>query len=353
MESKLKDIVVRGLAFVLICAGAYVFVKIGFPVILPFALSYVISAGIRPLSSFFSKKTKISKKIWSVILIILTVGIISLSLWFLGSTLIKEAKEALKGIGDFLSDEEGPVKQMSDKMKGIVDKLSIAGGNVEKDMRGMIGQALSALTASFATAVGGFVTGAPSFVFFVVVMILSLFYFSCDLSGIKKELCRTLPKKATDALREWSEMGMRALARFLKAYISLLGITFGALCLGFLIIGTDYPFLAAVLTSLVDILPVFGVGTVLVPWSVILFITGKTTKGIGMLILFAVIYALRQILEPRIVGSAAGVHPIVALFFVFFGFKLFGVAGMIIAPILLNAAAVFWEEKKKKTSRRS
>ena len=90
-------------------------------------------------------------------------------------------------------------------------------------------------------------------------------------------------------------------------------------------------------------------GTVLVPWAVILFLMGKTGKAIGLLVLFFVIYALRQILEPRLVGSAAGVHPSLALFSVYLGFRLFGVGGMIIAPVLLNAVSVFWEEKKKKT----
>ena len=156
-----------------------------------------------------------------------------------------------------------------------------------------------------------------------------------------------MPKRVTEKGREWIGIAIRALKRFFKAYLSLLGITFLALAVGYFIVGVDYPLLAALLTSLVDILPVFGVGTVLLPWSAVMLVSGETGKGIGLAVLFLIIYAMRQVIEPRIVGKNAGVHPLLVLLFVFLGLQLFGVVGMIAAPVLLNGAAVFWEEKKK------
>ena len=92
-----------------------------------------------------------------------------------------------------------------------------------------------------------------------------------------------------------------------------------------------------------------GVGTVLIPWAALAFLEGDAVRGIQLLVLLGVMYIVRQTVEPRILGKNAGVHPVVALIFVYAGFCLAGVAGMILAPILLNAVAVLWEERMKKS----
>ena len=352
MDEKMKSFVVRSLAILLFLLFSYYLVRYGLPVVLPFAVAYGVSCLIRPMSSFFEKKTGIGRKVWSVVLIILTVTVISASLWYLSSALVRELKEFMTVVKDSLADEKSPVRRISDKLMGLVREVDI-GEDVTFDLKSMMTAAFSKLTSALADGVGKIVSKAPSFVFFVVVLILSLFYFSADMERIEKAAEVFFSKKAVESFHRWKELGLRALGRFLRAYLSLLGITFAVLTVGFFLIGIDYPVLAALLCALVDILPVLGVGTVLVPWAVILFVMGDSAKGVSMLILFGVMYALRQILEPKIVGEAAGVHPVVALFAVFLGFRLFGVGGMILAPVLLNGARVFWEEKKKKSSTES
>jgi len=85
----------------------------------------------------------------------------------------------------------------------------------------------------------------------------------------------------------------------------------------------------------VDLLPVFGVGTVLLPWSLFSFVGGDVYRGVGLLVLFFVMYVVRQFAEPRILGSTIGVHPLFTLFAVFAGFSLFGIWGMVLFPLLL------------------
>ncbi len=346
MDEKIKKFALGAVAVLLFALFFWAALKYIFPVLLPFGLAYLISAGIRPLASFLSKKTKLSKKVLSIILIVLCVLIIVCLLWFLGSTLVREIKEVLSGAQ--LSEKGSPVRKISDKMKSLMEKARLFGGQSFIDVEKMQTTAISKAASALADFVGGLVKSAPSFLFFTVVMILSLFYFSCDMEGVKRELSKILPEKIMNKLKASAGLCICALGRFAKAYLSLFCITFGVVTAGFFIIGIKYPFLGALLCAFVDMLPVFGVGSVLLPWSVFLFLTGETGKAVGMLILLLVMYALRQILEPRIVGGAAGVHPVVVLFGVFLGFKLIGVGGMIIAPLLINGVSVFLEEKRKK-----
>ena len=53
---------------------------------------------------------------------------------------------------------------------------------------------------------------------------------------------------------------------------------------------------------------------------------------------------MRQFAEPRIVGETIGVHPFFMLIAVFAGFHLFGLAGVLLIPILLYVAKAAVDE---------
>lgn len=342
MNGKVKDFVIKGIATLLVALFAVAAFKYLFPVLLPFGIAYLLSALIRPLSDILSKRTKIPKKVCAVALIILSALTLGALLWFLGEALVKEIKEVIGGSSRLSGIE------ITDKMAALLDKVKIFGGERFIDVEKMQTSAITKIASVLGDSVASLVKSAPSVLLFLVVTILSLFYFSCDMERVKDQLARLLPEKAMSSLSEWSGIALCAVKRFAKAYLSLFCITLIAVTVGFFIIGIKYPFLGALLCAFVDLLPVFGVGSVLFPWAVFLFFTGETGKAVGMLILLALMYALRQILEPRIVGTVAGVHPIIVLFGVFLGFKLLGVGGLIAAPLSINAAAVFLEEKRKK-----
>ena len=111
-------------------------------------------------------------------------------------------------------------------------------------------------------------------------------------------------------------------------------MTLSLLLVGFLVLKVSYFFLLALLTAFLDILPVLGVGTVLIPYAVFELIGGRLARGIGLLVLYAVITVLRQIAEPHLVGKSLGLHPILMLVSFYAGLKLFGVAGLLVGPAL-------------------
>ena len=96
-----------------------------------------------------------------------------------------------------------------------------------------------------------------------------------------------------------------------------------------------YPLLAALGIAFVDALPILGAGTVMIPWAIISSVNGNITLGIALFVLYIIILVVRQILEPRIVSSHLGIHPIFTLIAMYTGFKLSGLIGLFIGPIVL------------------
>ena len=122
--------------------------------------------------------------------------------------------------------------------------------------------------------------------------------------------------------------------RILRVYLLLMCITFVELFIGFKILRVDMAFFYAFLTAIVDILPVLGTGTVLIPWGIIACILGNMGMGVGILILYVIITAVRQFLEPKIIGQQVGLHPIVTLICIFAGGKFMGILGIFLFPIM-------------------
>ena len=123
---------------------------------------------------------------------------------------------------------------------------------------------------------------------------------------------------------------------YLKAYGILILITSIELFIGFTILGINNAILLAILIALIDIFPILGTGTVVIPWAIISLIQGNFFRGIGLAIIYIVVLLVRQIIEPRIVGAQLGQHPVVTLIAIYIGFLWMGVFGMILLPIFTN-----------------
>ncbi|MDF2485864.1 MAG: putative rane protein, partial [Herbinix sp.] len=128
--------------------------------------------------------------------------------------------------------------------------------------------------------------------------------------------------------------GIGTLGKFIRAYTAIISITFIELSIGFWILGIPNPFLFGVLIAIVDVMPILGTGAILLPWAIISLVIGNTKVGIGMLLLYIIITAVRQTVEPRIVGQQIGLHPILTLILMYVGAQLMGVLGLLSLPII-------------------
>ena len=73
----------------------------------------------------------------------------------------------------------------------------------------------------------------------------------------------------------------------------------------------------------------------MIPWAIIVSINGDIKLGISLFILYVIILVVHQIIEPKIVSSNLGIHPIFTLIAMYTGFKIIGLIGLFIGPIVL------------------
>lgn len=122
---------------------------------------------------------------------------------------------------------------------------------------------------------------------------------------------------------------------FIRAQVILSGLTYLAALAGLVILRVDYATVIALLIVIVDILPVLGTGSVLVPWAVISAAMGNYLLAVGLVVLFLFITAFRKMVEPKIIGNSIGLSPLSTLISLWVGFKLVGVIGVFLGPIVL------------------
>ena len=118
-----------------------------------------------------------------------------------------------------------------------------------------------------------------------------------------------------------------------------MALTFAELFVAFSLMGVSYAFLTAAAVARVDLLPILGVGTVLLPWSAISFLLGDPRLGIGLLLTYAVVSLVRQFVEPRLIGKELGIPPLLSIITMYVGFRLFGFIGLISAPAVAMLVA--------------
>jgi predicted PurR-regulated permease PerM len=127
----------------------------------------------------------------------------------------------------------------------------------------------------------------------IAVVIFSTYYFAVDYKRINSFIMAQLPERTANGVRMFKQEFIGTIAKFLRAYGLIILITFLELFVGFTILGIKYAFLIALITSIIDILPILGTGTILVPWSIILLLTGDYYTGIALIIIYVVITVIR------------------------------------------------------------
>ncbi len=318
--------------------GVYIFIKFLLSPLLPFIFAYTVALFLRPTIDRICKSTRLPRKVaaFGTVGFVFTL-IFALSWIFFGriaSELTDMAKELADGGADFIENmihagggamEKIPILSKIDSRKAL-DFIRSASLN-------MLEGALASFSSRIPDAVMGFVSSLPGILLFLITLVVATFYLGADISSINRFIVRFVPKEKRPRLFRIKEKLMSAAKKYIKAYAVILTITFVQLFIGFLILKIPYALTLAVLIALIDILPVLGVGTVLVPWAVILYLMGNSYTATGLLIVFGIIWLVRQVSEPKIVGESIGISPLLTLFAMYVGYKLMGFSGLFVFPI--------------------
>lgn len=198
-----------------------------------------------------------------------------------------------------------------------------------------LGQIVLRLGSEVTVGMGRVLAATPRAFLALIVSVVACIYTSMDYEHMREWVLSLFPSPWRARVASTCRCIPRLLLVTLRAYGVLMLITFAELWIGFGILRIKYAVWLAALIALIDLLPVLGTGTVLIPWSVVSLLSGETARGIGLLVLYAVVTVVRQMIEPYFLSKSMGVHPFVSLLAMLMGLELFGVLGMILSPMIV------------------
>ena len=307
-----------------------------------FLLSLAIGWTVQGLCERLERRLRLPRKPTAVVLTLSLWVALGIGVWWVGRRAWSEAvslavwlTENAQAVELRVSEALGGFDRFREWLSGLpfieLTPPSESGGT------GTVGPALASLSSEAVRYLGDRVASllrsAPGLLIALAVSVAASVYWSMDARSVLSFLWRRLPCGISHRLCGLRSRVGNALRRILRAYLLLFLLTLIEVFLGLKLLGQPYAFALAILTALVDVLPVLGAGTVLVPWALVMLLLKNYSVGLGLLILYGVITLVRQVAEPRLVGDSLGVHPLVTLFFSFFGLRLFGVIGLLLAPL--------------------
>ncbi|MEW6623247.1 MAG: sporulation integral membrane protein YtvI [Bacillota bacterium] len=354
-EKEVKDFLKVG-KIVLILVGLILFyyhlfpavwnlIQRGIPLIAPFIMAIVIVGLLDPIVNFIESRTKISRTIIILsVLLIFFGGIIGIVIWLISMLVIELIKfsnefPALAGI------IVETVMDITNTLQSIFTNLNIPPQLMEV-IEETISTTLTAVRQASIYMVNllvDLVAWLPMGLLILVISLLAVFFISRDKKNILKAFENHLPAAIYKRLRIVGTEAGTAVIGFIRAQVILMLIAASLSFIGLQFLGAPYSLLVAILVGIADILPILGPGTVFIPWILWMIINGNLGFAVALLILYTIVSVVRQVLQPKILGDNIGLHPIEALISLFVGLKLLGVLGLIIVPIVWVVFKASWK----------
>lgn len=321
------------IAFVLIPLLAFYLL----PYFAPFIFALFFALLLEPFNQWLMKWLKINRPIAANISYFLFLGGVLLLSYFLITKIISEAYELIKFIQRNIPNIQlwfnDAAQQINDLILVFPPEL---GTQINSAITGFVNQLSNInLLSTWGAQTISITASIPNFFFTVLIFFIALYMINLDLNNINRRFfsyfkANSKPK----AIAVLSDLRSATIG-FLKAQIILSTITYIVSLGGLLILDVRYAMVLALLIVVVDILPILGTGSVLVPWGLFWITQGDIFLGIGLVLLFVVITVFRKIIEPKILGERIGLGPLSTLVSIWIGFKVMGVLGVFLAPLLV------------------
>ncbi len=352
------SVLINAAYYALLIAVFYLIFKTFFGMLVPFIVAFILAALFQKPVNFISRKTPVKRSVASTVCVLLVVGIVVLLFSFLGMGVADKIKSfydylmaRMQNIPELLNDIKVWLLELCARLPAALnERLS---GNITEffdDMIkngfdnfsiGSIGLDWSSLISKGGGVLKNTVSSIPSVAIGIVVSMIACAFMTADYDRIKNFILTQLSEHNSKRMTDGYKLATGTLKKMLKAYSLIIVITTCELMLGFYILKltgifqSSYIPLISFVIALIDIIPVLGTGTVLIPWAVYSLITGKISMGIGLLVIYVIILVIRQIIEPRLVAGQVGLPPIVTIIAMYIGTKTIGVLGFFILPFVV------------------
>ena len=319
---------------VLLCLGLIVPPLLS--LFLPFLLAFVAATLLAPLVQKFAKRVG-GWNFWSMLFVVLMLLAVTGILVYAGYYLVSQVADLIRS---WTSIREGITDMLNQVSQFLSNNVHFTSSDTEEYILGLLQDGLSWLTGKISSwaptvvvGVSNLASGIVSFLISLLIFIVAAYFMTADYPGLRKRLIAWVPDIIRPHMRHVKEAAGSAMFGYLRAQLILSGVVLVIVFVALLIFRQPYSLLIAIATGIIDIMPFFGSGAILVPWGVICLLVGNLKKAVFLLILAFALFLFRKLAEPKVVGNQTGLSPLLSLISIYVGMKIGGVAGMILCPI--------------------
>lgn len=336
-----------GLRGALALGGLALVIWVGLPLLSllsPFVLALVLAWLLNPAVRWLQRKTNLSRKLISMVVVILVFAVIVGVLFCLGWMAVDQVR-SLFANQQFLLDElmDGAARVVNSVQSwlaglgNLVPRGVLTSGEDLTDalLDWVQGLDISGWLAEMAGQAPSMVTSVSGFAVALVVFMMASYFITGDYPRLRFEMTDRVPMVARDFCRSVKDIFISAFGGYIKSQLILSLGVFLILAVGFFFMGQPYGLLLAFGLAVLDFIPIIGAGTVMVPWAVIDMVLAQYGEAAALMAVWGVIVLFRRFAEPKILGDQTGLSPILSLVGIYMGMKLGGVLGMVVGPLLL------------------
>ena len=294
-----------------------------------------------PVIAWLQRHLRLTRKLFSYILVLVFYALLfGLCLFFAGQ-LVSQAIDLARSVPTFIADLQGLYNELVTWLQEVLAKLPAEYAGVGDEIFALLHSAWEWLKTLLSGALS-YVMGisrnvaleVPSFVIFLTVLVLASCIITADFPNLRENIYSYLGVRGKNSVRLMGHSFRAAVFGFFRSQLIFALLDMGIILVAFFIIGVPYPLPIALLLAFLDFIPFFGAGTVLVPWGLICMAIDLFDMGLKLLLLYGILYIIRRIFEPRILGGATGFSSLQMLFSMYAGMRIAGVTGLVVAPIV-------------------
>lgn len=343
---KKRDFLVTVAYWAVIVAAVY----LGFEYLLPVSVPFILGILIAYLVVRISRKCHCTHPIFRILLTVAIYGLLGLGIAWLVTKSVTTVSGIVKWLPRFYELKLLPLATLV--YNWCVEMLEILDPAVINALESVLNSLLSSLksvitylSSAAVNFVSWIATGVPSLILSLLAMIFSTVFVAKDYEKIKAFAVENVPEPVKRLLTNVRIYLTETLFVVIRSYAAIMLLTFTELSILFSLFGIEHAVLKASIIALLDILPILGTGGIMIPWGVISLLLGYTRLGIELLIIYAIVTVVRNYVEPKIVGTQLGLHPIITLVSMFIGLRLFGFWGLFGLPVGIS---FLWKQKLEK-----
>ena len=327
------------------------------PLVVPFVFAYGAALWLRPSVRYFerrlhvrigSREVGVSAAVIGGVELVIICAILFGALYFGGDRLISQLEGFTTGFPEWLNWMDikltGICRNLEDRFGLENDYLVVLAGDMIRKINEMVRQSTMPFVMNNSMSI---LKNLAEILVFLVIFFVATLMFLQEMDDIRERKSRSMFH------REYSVLGRRlatACTAWLKTQVIIIMITSSLCIVGLFLIRNPYACLLGIGMGILDALPIFGTGAVLIPWGIISLLQGNWKNGVVLLVLYGICYFVRQILEAKIMGNQVGLSALETLLSMYVGLKLFGLAGLLLGPVGLlmieDLVELYWRENE-------